>query len=80
VRTLRGAPLVSVVLPTRDRRDLLARAIESVQQQSYRNWELLIVDDGSVDRTADFLVGLATIVCAVSVTTARARARRATLR
>ncbi len=57
--TLRSAPLVSVVLPTRDRRDLLARAIESVQKQSYRNWELLIVDDGSVDGTADFLAGLA---------------------
>ena len=57
--TLRSAPLVSVVLPTRDRRDLLPRAIESVQQQSYGNWELLIVDDGSVDRTAEFLAGVA---------------------
>ena len=57
--TLRTAPLVSVVLPTRDRRDLLARAIESVQKQSYPNWELLIVDDGSVDGTAEFLAGLA---------------------
>jgi glycosyltransferase involved in cell wall biosynthesis len=57
--TLRSAPLVSVVLPTRDRRDLLPRAIESVQKQSYGNWELLIVDDGSVDGTAEFLAGLA---------------------
>jgi glycosyltransferase involved in cell wall biosynthesis len=57
--TLRSAPLVSVVLPTRDRRDLLPRAIDSVQKQSYGNWELLIVDDGSVDRTAEFLAGLA---------------------
>lgn len=57
--TLTSAPLVSVVLPTRDRRDLLARAIDSVQKQSYPNWELLIVDDGSVDRTAEFLAGLA---------------------
>jgi Glycosyl transferase family 2 len=57
--TLRGAPLVSVVLPTRDRRDLLPRAIDSVQKQSYGNWELLIVDDGSVDSTAEFLAGLA---------------------
>src|SRR5262249_38069251 len=56
---LRGAPLVSVVLPTRDRRDLLARAIESVQKQSYRNWELLIVDDGSVDGTPEFLADVA---------------------
>jgi len=57
--TLKSAPLVSIVLPTRDRHDLLARAIESVQKQSYRNWELLIVDDGSVDGTGEFLAGLA---------------------
>ncbi len=57
--TLTSAPLVSVVLPTRDRRDLLPRAIDSMQKQSYGNWELLIVDDGSVDGTADFLAGLA---------------------
>jgi glycosyltransferase involved in cell wall biosynthesis len=57
--TLRSAPLVSVVLPTRDRRDFLPRAIESVQKQSYANWELLIVDDGSVDGTAEFLAGVA---------------------
>jgi glycosyltransferase involved in cell wall biosynthesis len=57
--TLRSAPLVSVVLPTRDRRDLLPRAIESVQEQSYGNWELLIVDDGSVDGTAELLAGVA---------------------
>jgi glycosyltransferase involved in cell wall biosynthesis len=57
--TLTSAPLVSVVLPTRDRRDLLPRAIDSVQKQSYGNWELLIVDDGSVDGTAEFLAGLA---------------------
>jgi glycosyltransferase involved in cell wall biosynthesis len=57
--TLRSAPLVSVVLPTRDRHDFLPRAIGSVQQQSYRNWELLIVDDGSVDGTAEFLAGVA---------------------
>jgi glycosyltransferase involved in cell wall biosynthesis len=57
--TLTSGPLVSVVLPTRDRRELLPRAIDSVQQQSYGNWELLIVDDGSVDSTAEFLAGLA---------------------
>jgi len=56
---LRGAPLVSVVLPTRDRRDLVGRAVSSVQNQSYHNWELLIVDDGSTDDTPEVLAGLA---------------------
>jgi hypothetical protein len=57
--TLHSAPLISVVLPTRDRRDLVGRAVSSVQNQTYHNWELLIVDDGSVDGTAEFLAGLA---------------------
>ena len=45
--TVRTAPLISVVLPTRDRRELLSRAVGSVDRQTYQNWELLIVDDSS---------------------------------
>jgi glycosyltransferase involved in cell wall biosynthesis len=44
--TLRTKPLVSVVLPTRDRPDHLRRAIASVVRQRYERWELLVVDDG----------------------------------
>jgi GT2 family glycosyltransferase len=44
--------LVSVVLPTYDRPDLLGRAIESVLSQSYRSWELIVVDDNSPDSAA----------------------------
>jgi predicted AlkP superfamily phosphohydrolase/phosphomutase len=43
--------LVSVVMPTRNRSDLVERAIESVRRQSYANWELLVVDDASTDGT-----------------------------
>lgn len=46
---------ISVVVPTRNRRELLGRAIESVQDQSYRNWQLLVVDDGSEDDTPELL-------------------------
>jgi predicted AlkP superfamily phosphohydrolase/phosphomutase len=42
---------VSIVMATRNRATLIQRAIESVQQQSYTNWELLIVDDVSTDDT-----------------------------
>lgn len=52
------APLISVVTPTRDRRDFLERAIASVTSQSYANWELVVVDDGSSDSTPDFLARL----------------------
>jgi GT2 family glycosyltransferase len=44
-------PLVSVVLATRDRADLLRTAIASMLKQSYTEWELIVVDDGSTDRT-----------------------------
>jgi predicted AlkP superfamily phosphohydrolase/phosphomutase len=53
------ALLVSVVMPTRNRSDLLERAIESVRRQSYANWELLVVDDASTDDTSVRLQKLA---------------------
>ena len=51
--------LVSVVLPTRNRAALLERAVASVRGQSYARWELLVVDDGSTDDTADRIRALA---------------------
>jgi hypothetical protein len=42
---------VSVVMPTRDRAELLPRAIASVRAQSHANFELIVVDDASVDET-----------------------------
>lgn len=49
--TLVSEPLVSVVIPTHDRASVLPRAMDSVLAQSYSNWELLVCDDGSCDRT-----------------------------
>ena len=45
------APLVSIILCTYNRAHLVTRAIASVLTQSYRNWELIIIDDGSADDT-----------------------------
>ena len=45
------APRVTVVLPTRDRADALRAAIASVRAQTFADWELVVVDDGSTDGT-----------------------------
>lgn len=46
-----SSPLVSVIIPTYNREKLLPNAIESVINQTYGNWELLVVDDRSTDNT-----------------------------
>lgn len=42
---------VSVIIPTYNRADLLRKSIESVQNQTYEEWEIIIVDDCSTDGT-----------------------------
>jgi glycosyltransferase involved in cell wall biosynthesis len=49
------SPLVSIILATWNRAPLLRRAITSVQAQGWEHWELIVVDDGSIDGTADLL-------------------------
>lgn len=42
-------PLVSVIIPTRNRPDSLAKALRSALEQSYNHFEILVVNDGGVD-------------------------------
>jgi len=53
-----GMVLVSVVIPTCNRRELLARALQSVRAQSYPNWEAIVVDDASTDGTPEMIAAL----------------------
>lgn len=48
-------PFFSIILPTFNRARLIERAIASVSQQTFDDWELVIVDDGSTDRTFETL-------------------------
>jgi len=51
-------PLVSIVLPTYNRADLIMETIESILQQSWNNWELFVVDDDSTDNTRELVTGI----------------------
>jgi len=46
-------PLVTVMIPVFNREKYLAEAIESVVQQTYPHWKLLVIDDASTDRTGE---------------------------
>jgi glycosyltransferase involved in cell wall biosynthesis len=48
-------PKVSIIMPTWNRINTIERAIDSVLKQSYKSYELLIIDDGSTDGTKEML-------------------------
>jgi len=50
-----GAPLVAVIIPTFNRAEKTARAISSVLRQTFKQCEIIVVDDGSTDKTGEYV-------------------------
>jgi glycosyltransferase involved in cell wall biosynthesis len=50
------SPMVSIIMATYNRAHTIERAIDSVLNQTYKNFELIIVDDGSTDNTTSILM------------------------
>ena len=55
---LLGEPLVSAIVPTYNRANLVRRALDSVIKQSYSNLEIVVVDDASRDNTEEVINGM----------------------
>ena len=48
-------PLISVIIPAYNGSETIQRAINSILNQTYTNYEIIVVDDGSNDSTVDIL-------------------------
>ena len=47
--------LFSIIIPTYNREKFISIAIESVKNQLFQNWELIVIDDGSTDNTKNIV-------------------------
>ena len=52
---MNNSPFLSVILPTYNRKYCISRMIDSVLMQSFSDFELIIIDDGSTDGTFEML-------------------------
>ena len=53
--------VVSILMPTFNRADRIGNAIKSIVNQTYKDWELLIIDNGSTDNTREIVEKYSTL-------------------
>ncbi len=51
------SPLVSIIIPVYNRESIIKETLKSISNQSYSNWECIIIDDGSTDKTEETING-----------------------
>ncbi|MER2493882.1 glycosyltransferase family 2 protein [Catenovulum sediminis] len=49
------APLISIVIPLYNKESVIARTISSIESQTYRHYEIIVVDDGSTDNSVSIV-------------------------
>ena len=59
ISNMNMSPLVSIIMPCHNTQNFIAESIESVLAQTYMNWEMIIVDDASTDKSLDIINGYA---------------------
>ncbi len=52
---MKSDPLISIVIPTYNRADLIGKTIKSALEQDYSDYEIIVIDDGSTDETESVL-------------------------
>ena len=76
---MRNPDLVSVIIPCYNQGHFLGEAIESVFKQTYPHYEIIVVDDGSTDETANVAAGFGRVRCLSQKNQGLAAARNAGL-
>ena len=49
---------ISIIIPTYNRSDFLMIAVDSILKQTFTDFELIIIDDGSTDNTKEIITGI----------------------
>ena len=50
-----SSPEISIIIPTFNRGELLGETLDSIRNQTFKNWECLVIDDGSTDYTPELI-------------------------